>query len=74
MKPLADSQEHVRRIFDQMQSAGMGGVVKAIWPDHSWTDLPRYRVLMAITGHSHKHLGQMIAYTHSNNIAHLGSK
>ncbi len=64
MKHLAESQEHVRATLDTLSEADLGGMVNAFGQEMS-----RYQVLMILGGHSHEHLGQMIAYVRSNNIA-----
>lgn len=64
MRLLAESQEHVRMTLDMLNSADLAGMVQAFGSDRS-----RYEVLFILSGHSHEHLGQMIAYARSNSIA-----
>ena len=61
---LQASQEHVRQALEMVMNEDLGGMVQAF--GREWT---RYQVLMIISGHSHEHLGQSIAYARSNNIA-----
>lgn len=64
MAHLTASQEHVRQAVNTLASADLGETMQVFGQEMS-----RYRVLMIIAGHSHEHLGQMIAYARSNNIA-----
>lgn len=64
MAHLATSQAHFRMVLDELGSADLSETMSMFGQD-----LSRYRVLMIATGHSHEHLGQMIAYARSNNIA-----
>lgn len=61
---LQASQGHVRQALEVVMNEDLGGMVQAF--GREWT---RYQVLMIISGHSHEHLGQSIAYARSNNIA-----
>ena len=61
---LKASQEHVRKALKMVMNEDLTGKVEAF--GREWT---RYQVLMIISGHSHEHLGQSIAYARSNNVA-----
>ena len=61
---LKVSQDKVREALEMVMNEDLSGTVQAF--GREWT---RYQVLMIISGHSHEHLGQSIAYARSNNIA-----
>ena len=61
---LQASQQHVRQALEMVMNEDLSGSVQAF--GREWT---RYQVLMIISGHSHEHLGQSIAYARSNDIA-----
>ena len=61
---LKASQSKVREALEMVMNEDLSGNVQAF--GREWT---RYQVLMIISGHSHEHLGQSIAYARSNNIA-----
>lgn len=60
---LQTSQEQIRKALEMVMNEDLGGMVQAF--GREWT---RYQVLMIISGHSHEHLGQSIAYARSNDI------
>ena len=60
---LQTSQEQIRKALEMVMNEDLGGMVQAF--EREWT---RYQVLMIISGHSHEHLGQSIAYARSNDI------
>ncbi len=60
---LKTSQEHVHQALEMVMNEDLSGEVQAFGQTFT-----RYRVLMIISGHSHEHLGQSIAYGRSNNI------
>ncbi len=60
---LKASQDKVREALEMVMNADLTGTVQAFGRD--WT---RYQVLMIISGHSHEHLGQSIAYARSVNV------
>lgn len=64
MAHLTASQENVRHAVSMLTSADLTQMMSMFGQEMS-----HYSVLMVITGHSHEHLGQMIAYARSNNIA-----
>ena len=61
---LQASQENVRMAFDMQKGADLSATMSMFGQDMSL-----YGVLMVLAGHSHEHLGQMIAYARSNEIA-----
>ena len=65
MAHLATSQAHFRMVLDELSSADLSATMEMF----GGQEMSVYRVLMIATGHSHEHLGQMIAYARSNNIA-----
>lgn len=60
---LKKSLEHVHKALEMVMKEDLSGEVSAF--GRSFT---RYGVLMIISGHSHEHLGQSIAYGRSNNV------
>ena len=60
---LKKSLEHVHMALEMVKNEDLSGEVQAFGQTFT-----RYRVLMIISGHSHEHLGQSIAYGRSNNI------
>ena len=60
---LKKSLEHVHSALEMVMHEDLGGEVQAF--SQTFT---RYGVLMIISGHSHEHLGQPIAYGRSNNV------
>ena len=61
---LKASQDKVREALEMVMNADLTETVQAF--GREWT---RYQVLMIISGHSHEHLGQSIAYARSVNVA-----
>ncbi|MDE2730448.1 MAG: DinB family protein [Bacteroidota bacterium] len=61
---LMASQDLVREAINMHTSSDLAETMPMFGQEMS-----RYGVLMIVTGHSHEHLGQMIAYARSNNIA-----
>lgn len=60
---LKASQDKVREALEMVVNEDLTGTVQAF--GREWT---RYQVLMIISGHSHEHLGQSIAYARSVNV------
>lgn len=61
---LKTSQDHVRQALEAIMHEDLMGKVTAFG-----SSMSRYQVLMILSGHSHEHLGQSIAYARSNNVA-----
>ncbi len=60
---LKTSQEHVHQALEMVVNEDLSGEVQAFGQTFT-----RYRVLMIISGHSHEHLGQSIAYARMNRV------
>ena len=60
---LMASQAKVREALEMVMNEDLSDMVQAFGRDFS-----RYQVLMIISGHSHEHLGQSIAYARSVNV------
>ena len=63
MERLAASQSHVRELLDSMMEADLTTSVELFG-----MTMNHYGALGIITGHTHEHLGQLIAYARSNGI------
>ena len=61
---LQASQKQVHKALGMVKDEDLSGKVQAF--GREWT---RFQVLFIISGHSHEHLGQSIAYARSNDIA-----
>ena len=61
---LKASQEQVHKALEMVMNEDLTGKVQAFGQEFT-----RYQVLMILSGHSHEHLGQSIAYARSNGIA-----
>lgn len=60
---LEKSQDHVRKAGSSTASEDLTGTVEAF--GQTWS---KYDVLTIIGGHSHEHLGQLIAYARMNGV------
>ena len=60
---LQMGQTHVREAVKMLMDADLTGEIEAFGQTMS-----RYQVLMIISGHSHEHLGQAIAYARSTGV------
>ena len=63
MADLSMSQNHVRGAIKMIMDEDLSGTVSAFGMEMS-----RYRVLSILAGHSHEHLGQLIAYARSTGV------
>lgn len=61
---LVASQAHVNELLDSLADADLTSTAEVFG-----TTMDHYGILAAITGHTHEHLGQLIAYARSNGIA-----
>ena len=61
---LVASQKHVQELLDSLAEADLTGTVELYG-----TTVNHYGALGIIAGHTHEHLGQLIAYARSNGIA-----
>ena len=64
MAQLAASQAHVNELLASMAEADLSETVEIFG-----MTMNHYGVLGILSGHTHEHLGQMIAYARSNGIA-----
>ena len=61
---LAASQTHVQELLASLSETDLTGTVELFG-----MTVNHYRTLAMIAGHTHEHLGQLIAYARSNGIA-----
>lgn len=61
---LAASQEHVRELLASLAEADLNTTVELFGGS-----MNHYAALGIISGHTHEHLGQLIAYARSNGVA-----
>ncbi|MCY4171629.1 MAG: DinB family protein [Bacteroidetes bacterium] len=64
MARLMASQEHVRELLASMADADLTSTAEVFG-----MTMNHYGVIGIITGHTHEHLGQLIAYARSNDVA-----
>ncbi len=64
MARLIASQEHVKELLESMSEADLSSMAEVFG-----MSMNHYGALGILTGHTHEHLGQMIAYARSNGIA-----
>ena len=64
LERLMASQNHVRGLLETMGDADLGESIQLFG-----MQLNVYGALAIIGGHTHEHLGQMIAYARSNGVA-----